>query len=153
MNFQARLLFYQILSECEKPAIENYMYRKMERGLIESGKDLLQWHDARTKRSHEITANEYDSQITDNHVNSDKAREGKDNEGSNDVNKYPFQWKMIKIMRKMNRINLKRAFSLWSKIATSQFYYLRLYSKERLERKLNSSLEDQEKRRQVSTRH
>ena len=149
LNFQARLLFDQILSECEKPAIENYMYRKMERGLIESGKDLLQWHDARTKRSHEITANEYDSQITDNHVNSDKAREGKDNEGSNDVNKYPFQWKMIKIMRKMNRINLKRAFFLWSKIATSQFYYLRLYSKERLERKLNSSLEDQEKRRQV----
>jgi hypothetical protein len=138
-NFRIRFDFHMILRICEKPAIEEYIYRKMERGLIESGKDLVQWHNARTKRSHETIANEYDSNI---------ATGGSDKDDTC-VNTYTFKWKMVKVMSKMNTINVKRAFSLWSKVATSKFYYLRLYSKKRLNQRFNSSLDELEYARKL----
>ena len=106
-NFKFRLDFSKILSECERPALENHVFKSMENSLVDGGQSLMQWHKARTKRSQEVM------------------------DSNKQAGNFSFKWRILKMMSKIQRINMHRAFSYWKKVAELPFFFLRLFPKEK----------------------
>ena len=75
----------------------------MQDRLVDDGQSLMQWHNARTKRSHEVM------------------------DSNKQVKDFSFKWRILKMMSKIQRMNVRRAFSYWKKVTGSPFYFLRLF--------------------------